>query len=62
VTTWWLVGLAVVLAYIAVCFGRIAGKHGRNPVLYGVLSIISPVNLILLGVWAFSSAETTTRS
>jgi hypothetical protein len=62
VTTWWLVGLAVVLAYIAVCFGRIAGKHGRNPILYGILSIISPVNLILLGVWAFSRVAPTTRS
>ena len=55
--TWGIVGLALLLAYVAVCFGRIAGKHGRNPILYGVLSIISPVNLILLGIWAFSRRE-----
>lgn len=60
-TTWGIVGLAVVLAYIAVCFGRIAGKHGRNPILYGILSIISPVNLVLLGIWAFSRVESTKR-
>lgn len=61
VTPWRVVGLVLLLAYIAVCFGRIAGKHGRNPILYGVLSILSPVNLILLGIWAFSRTETTTR-
>jgi hypothetical protein len=61
VTTWGIVGLAVVLAYVAVCFGRIAGKHGRNPILYGILSIISPVNLVLLGIWAFSRVESTKR-
>ena len=60
-TTWGIVGLAFLLAYIAVCFGRIAGKHGRNPILYGVLSIISPVNLVLLGIWAFSRTQNTTR-
>jgi hypothetical protein len=62
VTTWGIVGLVFVLAYVAICFGKIAGKHGRNPVLYGILSIISPVNLIVLGVWAFSRAESTTRN
>jgi hypothetical protein len=62
VTAWHVVGLALLLAYIAVCFGRIAGKRGRNPILYGVLSIISPVNVILLGIWAFSRTETTTRA
>lgn len=61
VTTGVIVGLALVLAYIAVCFGMIAGKHGRNPILYGILSIISPVNLVLLGIWAFSRTEATTR-
>ena len=40
--------------YVAVCFGKIAAKHGRNPILYGILSVISPVNLIILGFWAFS--------
>ena len=50
--------LAIVLVYIAVCFGKIAAKHGKNPILYGILSIISPVNLIILGYWAFSDFET----
>lgn len=46
-----------VAAYIAVCFGVIAGKHGKNPYLYGLLSLISPVNLVILGYWAFSGFE-----
>ena len=45
---------AVILVYIAVCFGKIAQKYGKNPYLYGILSIISPVNLIILGIWAFT--------
>ena len=49
---------AIILAYVAVCFGKIAAKHGRNPVLYGVLSIVSPVNLVILGWWAFSKTGT----
>ena len=44
----------LVIIYIAVCFGRIAAKYGKNPILYGILSIISPVNLIILGYLAFS--------
>lgn len=55
------VGLIIaflVMAYIAICFGKIAAKHGKNPVLYGIISIISPVNLIILGYWAFSKSET----
>lgn len=49
--------VALLLAYVAVCFGKIAAKHGKNPVLYGLLSIVSPLNLIILGYLAF----TTTR-
>ena len=49
--------LALFIIYIAVCFGKIAAKHGKNPVLYGILSVISPINLILLGYWAFSDFE-----
>jgi high-affinity Fe2+/Pb2+ permease len=45
------------LTYIGVCFGKIAGKHGKNPTLYGILSLVSPVNLIILGYWAFSDYE-----
>jgi hypothetical protein len=44
----------IVCIYIAVCFGKIAGKYGKNPILFGILSIISPINLIILGYWAFS--------
>ncbi|MFQ6052597.1 MAG: glycosyltransferase, partial [Candidatus Hydrothermarchaeota archaeon] len=33
-------------------------KHGKNPILHGVLSIITPVNLVILGYWAFSDFET----
>jgi hypothetical protein len=49
--------MAIVLIYIAVCFGMIAAKHGKNPILYGILSVVSPVNLIILGYWAFSDFE-----
>lgn len=49
----WIYVICLVV-YVAVCFGRVAAKHGRNPILYGILSVISPVNLIILGVWAFS--------
>ena len=50
---WWIL-ISCLIIYVAVCFGTIAGKNGRNPILYGLLSIISPVNLIILGIWAFS--------
>ncbi len=60
VTYGWIVA-AIVLIYIAICFGRIAAKHGKNPFLYGILSIIGPVNLIILGYWAFSGFETQER-
>jgi len=56
-TLGWIV-ISLVVVYVAVCFGKIAAKHGKNPVLYGILSIISPVNLIILGYWAFSDFET----
>ena len=52
--TLWGVIASVVLVYIAVCFGKIAGKYGKNPILYGILSVLAPVNLIMLGYWAFS--------
>ena len=54
----WELGLtAALLIYIAVCFGKIAARYGKNPFLYGLLSIISPINLIILGIWAFSDPE-----
>jgi hypothetical protein len=43
--------------YVGLCAGRIAQKHGKNPVLYGIMAIISPLNLIILGVWAFGPFE-----
>ena len=49
--------VALLILYVAICFGKIAAKHGKNPVLYGILSIISPVNLIILGYWAFSGKK-----
>jgi len=49
--------LAIMLAYIAVCFARIAARHGKNPILYGLLSVVSPVNLVILGCWAFSKTK-----
>jgi len=49
--------ITALLAYIGVSFGKIAQKHGKNPVLYGILSLVSPVNLIILGYWAFSDFE-----
>jgi hypothetical protein len=47
----------IILVYIAVCFGIIAKKHGKNPILHGILLVISPINLIILGYWAFSKFE-----
>ena len=52
----------IVIVYIAVCFGRIASKHGKNPILYGILSVLSPINLIILGYWAFSDSSKGKRS
>jgi membrane protease YdiL (CAAX protease family) len=47
------------LLYVAVCFGAIAAKHNKSPILYGALSVISPLNLIALGYWACSSTRAT---
>jgi len=49
--------LPIILVYIAVCFGKITAKHGKNPFLFGILSIITPINLIILGYWAFSDTK-----
>ncbi len=45
------------ILYIAVCFGRIASKNGRNSILWGILSVITPINFIILGYWAFSGKK-----
>jgi hypothetical protein len=55
IVEWAAIGCLIV--YVAVCFGKIAGKRGNNPILYGLLSVISPVNLIILGIWAFSKCD-----
>ena len=59
-TSGWIIA-AILLLYIAICFGKIAAKHGKTPVLYGILSIIGPINLIILGYWAFSDFEAQKR-
>lgn len=46
--------LVLALLYWAICLGRIAGKLGHNPWLFGVLALISPLNLLALGYLAFS--------
>jgi hypothetical protein len=55
--TWEMWMTAAIVIYIAVCFGKIAARHGKNPFLFGLLSIISPINLIILGIWAFSKPQ-----
>lgn len=49
--------VAGIIVYVGMCGGLIAAKHGKNPVLYGLLAVISPLNLILLGIWAFGPFE-----
>jgi hypothetical protein len=49
--------LAAFIVYIGLCAGLIAAKHGKNPFLYGLMAVISPLNLVLLGVWAFGRFE-----
>ena len=49
--------VTLLVLYTGLCFGKIAAKHGKNPILFGILSIISPINLIILGYWAFSKVD-----
>jgi threonine/homoserine/homoserine lactone efflux protein len=49
--------MAGLVVYIGLCAGMIAAKHGKNPLLYGLIAVISPLNLILLGIWAFGKFE-----
>jgi L-lactate permease len=49
--------VSLLLIYIALCFSKIGAKHGKNPLLYGILSTVSPVNLIILAYWAFPDFE-----
>ena len=48
---------AALMVYVGLCFGRIAAKHGKNPLLYGIAALISPINLIILGIWAFGKGD-----
>jgi len=49
--------LPIILVYVAVCFGKIAAKYGKNPLLFGILSVITPINLIILGYCTFSDTK-----
>jgi len=49
---WQVVVLISVIAYVGVCFGLLAKRHGRNPFVWGTLSVLSPINLMILGYWA----------
>ena len=51
---WQIAILISVIVYIGLCFGLVAKRHGRNPLLWGVLSVLSPFNLIILGYWALT--------
>jgi EamA domain-containing membrane protein RarD len=55
--SWEFAVTAGLVTYIAVCFGKIAARYGKNPILFGILSIVSPINLIILGIWAFSNSN-----
>lgn len=48
---------AAYIVYVGLCAGLIAAKHGKNPVLYGLMAVITPLNLIVLGIWAFGKFE-----
>jgi len=49
--------LPIILVYVTVRFGEIVAKHGKNPFLFGILPISTPMNLIILGYWAFSGTK-----
>jgi hypothetical protein len=35
---------AAFMIYVGICAGKIAEKHGKNPFLYGLGAVISPIN------------------
>lgn len=41
--------------FLMVCFGKIAGRLGRNPYLFGILSGIIFINIIPFAMLAFGS-------
>ena len=48
------------VVFIAVCFGKIAGKLGFNPILFGILSLIPIANIIIIAIMAFSDNRAST--
>ncbi len=57
IPSWFNVVVPFFVLYVGICAGLIAHKHGKNPVLYGLGAVISPINLIILGIWAFGKFE-----
>lgn len=49
--------LLILVLCVAICFGKIAARNNRNPLLYGILSVIFPINLFILGYWAFGERK-----
>jgi hypothetical protein len=47
---------------MSVCFGRIAGRLGRNALLFGVLFLVPLVNLAAMAVLAFGGSSDEPRS
>ncbi len=59
---WQMVLILGIIAYVAICFGMVAKRYGRNPFLWGLLSVLSPVNGIILGFWAVTGRLPFTRA
>ena len=49
--------MLLVFIYVPICIGKIASKLGRNGVLFGLLSVLPIVNLIILGILAFTEQK-----
>ena len=50
----WRTLIAIVLVAYAICFGKIAARLGRNPIVYGVLILVPGANLLAMAWLAFS--------
>jgi ABC-type multidrug transport system permease subunit len=60
--TWQLAILLGLIGYVAVCFGLVARRNGLNPWLWGIVAVVSPLNLLALGYWAAVGRLPTRRS
>jgi hypothetical protein len=49
--------MLLVIIYVPICIGKIASKLGRNGILFGFLSILPIVNLVILGILAFTEQK-----